>query len=189
MDKVRDDRDNFAHRITRWIDMPDPRRAESEIDQIFFDAAGLREFASPEARAAFRERWLGRYLTHDAPLTFVAVDDAGVVQGYVAGSLEDPARTDRFGDIPYFAGLAKVTARFPAHLHINLAERARNRGLGGRLVDAFIGEVRAAGLPGVHIVTGRGMRNVGFYQRLGFREHGEATFNGRPVVLLGRDVP
>lgn len=175
-------------RILRWLDHPDRIAAKQDIERIFFAAAGSREFASDAARAEFRERWLGRYLTHDPAMTFVAVDPSGGVVGYVVGSLDDPARTARFADIPYFAELAHLTARYPAHLHINLDESARNRGTGGRLVEAFTAEVRAAGLPGVHVVTGRGMRNVSFYERLEFVERGSASYNGRPVVLLGRDA-
>jgi GNAT superfamily N-acetyltransferase len=177
------------HEIRRWIDLPDAERSRRDIEGIFFAASGTREFPSADAKAAFAERWLGRYLAHDAALAWVAVAADDSIDGYLVGSLDDPALTPRFADIGYFADLAGVTRRYPAHLHINLADRARNRGLGGRLVEAFVAQVRAGGLPGVHVVTGRGLRNVAFYQRLGFQERAATTYNGRPVVMLGRDVP
>jgi len=171
--------------------------AELAIERIFFEAAGVRTFDTETERAEFRERWLGRYLTHDRALTHVAIvgsaqDGEAIVSpdmlGYVVGSHDDPARTLRFADIPYFADLAAITVRYPAHLHINLTESARNHGVGGSLIEAFVGDVEAAGLPGVHVVTGARSRNVGFYTRLGFLERATATFNDNPVVLLGRDV-
>jgi hypothetical protein len=41
-------------------------------------------------------------------------------------------------------------------------------------------------LPGVHVVTGRHQRNVGFYHRLGFLERGHSTRGTTDVVFLAR---
>lgn len=162
------------------------------IERIFFAASGTQTFATEGARSAFRERWLGCYLTHDPQHVFVAWDDATVgpaaVVGYLVGCLDDPALTARFASIGYFRTFAPLTARYPAHLHVNLDARVRGAGVGGRLVEAFCDDVRAAGLPGVHVVTGQGVRNVRFYERLGFLERGGGTFNGHSVVFLGRDL-
>lgn len=38
----------------------------------------------------------------------------------------------------------------------------------------------------MHVVTGKGMRNVGFYERNGFAPLAEAEWNGKVVVMLGR---
>ncbi|MBX9925803.1 MAG: hypothetical protein K2Y05_05550, partial [Hyphomicrobiaceae bacterium] len=51
--------------IRRLVDLPDQIAAERAMDNIFFAAAGTKDFASPEHRAEFRERWLGRYLDSD----------------------------------------------------------------------------------------------------------------------------
>ena len=40
----------------------------------------------------------------------------------------------------------------------------------------------------MHIVTGRGMRNVRFYERCGFRELGAAERNGGASVFLAREL-
>ena len=52
--------------------------------------------------------------------------------------------------------------------------------------EAFAAPERAKGSPGMHVVTGQGMRNVGFYRRNGFEEIAEAPWNGQTVVMLGR---
>ena len=174
--------------ILRLTGLSDRRAAEAAIERIFFAASGTKSFASAGAREAFRERWLGRYLVHDAGHAFVALDGARRIVGYLVGCLDDPARTARFGDIGFFAGFAGLTARYPAHLHVNLDESARGAGIGGLLVEAFCEQVRAAGLPGVHVVTGRMARNIGFYERLKFFERGSTAFNGHEVVLLARDL-
>jgi hypothetical protein len=54
------------------------------------------------------------------------------------------------------------------------------------MVEAFCAYAIAAGAPGVHVVTGAGMRNVGFYERLGFAEIVRFDWSGRPLVMLGR---
>ena len=172
--------------IVRLTALRDRAGAESAIERIFFAASGTTAFASVEARLAFRERWLGRYLVHDAGQVFVALDGAGQIVGYLVGCLDDPARTARFSDIGYFAEFAELTERYPAHLHVNLDAAARGGGIGSLLVEAFCEQVVAAKLPGVHVVTGAGARNASFYQRLGFLECGAATFSGHKVVFLGR---
>ncbi len=111
---------------------------------------------------------------------------AGKVAGYLVGSLDDPARTDRFADIPYFAPWAHLTARFPAHLHINLAAAARNHGVGRRLVEAFATHAQSHGAPGVHVVTAAAARNVRFYTRAGFAPHDTRDHNGTAIVFLAR---
>jgi len=171
--------------IVRWDGSP---VARDGIETIFFEASGTKDFASADARDAFLERWLGRYLIHDPSHVFMAIDGQGAVAGYLVGCLDDPARTPRFSDIGYFAEFAHLTARYPAHLHVNLAARTRGAGVGSRLVEAFCEQLQAAGLLGVHVVTGQGVRNVGFYERLGFFERGVAAFNGHGIVFLGRDL-
>ena len=112
----------------RWTEVADKARAEADIDRILFAASATRDFTDAGARARFRERWLGRYLTHDPRYTYVAFADDGAAVGYLVGCIEDPAGLPRFADIAYFASFAALTARYPAHLHINFDERARSQG-------------------------------------------------------------
>ena len=160
----------------------------AEIDAIFFGASATRSFPSEAARQAFRERWLGRYLTlfpHDA---LIALDNDGMALGYLVGARHDPATDGRFADIGYFAELADVTPLYPAHLHINLAEADRSGGIGTRLVATFCTHLLADGVPGVHVVTGAHSRNRSFYDRLGFTLVRELDWNGTAIVMLGKPL-
>jgi GNAT superfamily N-acetyltransferase len=159
-----------------------------ELDSIFYEASGTQTFASPEDRAAFRELWLGSYLTFDRNDAFLALDQAGMVVGYVIGTLGDPALNPRYADLGYFRDFAALTPHYPAHLHINIAAQHRSQGIGARLVDAFADHAAAAGCPGLHVVTGAGLRNVSFYLRNGFQALAEAPWKTRTVVLLGRKL-
>ena len=161
----------------------------AQIEAIFFEASANPPAPGPE-RDAFRERWLGRYLQGGTDVLLVALAGEDTVAGYLVGALEDPALQERFADIGYFrADFAGLTRRYPAHLHINLAETFRSQGIGARLIEAFADIVRQTGAPGMHVVTGRAMRNVRFYQRCGFVACGSTMWNGRELAFLGRSLP
>jgi GNAT superfamily N-acetyltransferase len=183
-----DERNAAGTIIRRWVEIADRARLLPELDAIFFEASATKSFANEAERAAFRERWLGRYLSHYPDEAFVALTPDGTVAGYLVGSLDDPASTPLFSDIAYFADLARLTARYPAQLHVNLAQPWRGGGIGSRLVAAFADHARRAGAPGVHAVTGRAMRNVGFYLSNGFDEAGAVKTRDRELVFLARSL-
>lgn len=174
--------------IHRWHDLPDRSRLMPEIDAVFFESSAMKSFGSEAERTAFRERWLGRYLTHYPAQAYAALCEDGTIAGYLVGSLDDPARTPLFSDIAYFQGFAALTARFPAQLHVNLAPEWRGQGIGARLVAAFVEDAGRLGATGVHVVTSRGMRNVGFYLANGFHEAGSLAVNGRDLLFLARSL-
>ena len=158
--------------IKRYLDLAPSPTLAAGLDTVFFDASDVKTFASDAARTQFRERWLGRYLEHDPEFAYVAVGPKGDIAGYLVGALDDPALEARFSDIAYFADFKHLTQKFPAHLHVNLAASARNRGAGRALLQHFVDDARRAGAPGVHVVTSEGARNAGFYLRNGFVQAG-----------------
>jgi len=159
----------------------------AQIDAIFWQTAA-RTFAPSPERDAFRERWLGRYLQGGDVVLVALADGVGLV-GYLVGALTNPSAEARFADIGYFAqDFAALTPRFPAHLHINLDVGFRSQGIGAALIEAFAARAKRAGAAGMHAVTGRGLRNVGFYVRCGFSERAATVWNGREIVFLGREL-
>lgn len=174
--------------ITRLSEIADWRRLEPEIDAIFFAASATKSFASPVVRKTFHECWLGRFLDRFPDATFLARDGQGAVLGYITGALADPAREPLFADIGYFQQLATLTARFPAHLHINLGAAARNLGIGGRLIETFCDHAQKNGARGVHAVTSEASRNRSFYARMGFVCEATILWGGHPLVFLARPL-
>jgi GNAT superfamily N-acetyltransferase len=165
-----------------------PPHLLTQIDAIFLQTSTKPPPPGPEQQA-FRQRWLGRYLRGGTDVLLLALAGEDTVAGYLVGALEDPAAQARFADVGYFrTDFAHLTRLFPAHLHINLDQSFRAQGTGARLIEAFAATARRAGAPGVHAVTGRGMRNVRFYERCGFLERGSALWNGREIVFLGRQL-
>ena len=84
---------------------------------------------------------------------------------------------DYFCPEPYFA--------YPSHLHIDLLERARDRGYGRRMLEQVMKKLRERGSPGAHLgVSARNQPAFGFYQRLGFRElvrHDNVIYMGKSL--------
>lgn len=174
--------------IRPYLDVQHLAATMPGIDAVFFQSSNTQAFDGETARAAFRERWLGRYLAQDPRWAYIALTDSGDVAGYLVGCTDDPAVTPRFSDIPYFSHFKDLTQRFPAHLHVNLAASHRSAGIGSALVERFAKDVRGVGCQGVHVVTSRGARNVQFYRRIGFSEYGSAGEGAGEVVLLGREI-
>ncbi len=177
--------------ICRWDQLgPEPEldRLTRELDGIFFMSSARQTFADTAEKAAFRERWLGRYLRHFPQLALVALTPERRMVGYLVGSLQDPARDPVFADLAFFHRFRDLTARYPAQLHVNLDADWRGRGIGARLVDTFADMARAGSAPGVHVVTARSMRNVGFYLANRFLERGAVVIDGRELLFLGRDL-
>ncbi len=175
-------------RVETWKDASGLSGVSVGVDRVFFASSATQSFETDAARAAFRERWLGRYLETFPAWAYVALDADGEVAGYLVGSIEDPAKSGFFDDITYFGAFSSLTARFPAQLHVNMAPAWRSKGQGALLVERFCRDAAHAGVPGVHVVSSRDMRNIGFYKRMGFRDVGGLKWNGRELVFLGREL-
>lgn len=165
--------------IRRWADIPRKERLIPEIDAIFFEASNTKTFAGEAERAAFRERWLGKYLASEPQFAYVALARDGTPAGYLVGSALEPMGFEAF---------ANAAWEYPAHLHVNLAPQFRNRGIGGRLIAAFATDALRAGAAGMHVVTSADSRNVAFYTRNGFAEIARASIGGRELLFLGRKL-
>jgi ribosomal protein S18 acetylase RimI-like enzyme len=59
---------------------------------------------------------------------------------------------------------------YPAHLHINVQEGSRGSGVGGRLLEAYLEQLRLQGVRGVHLeTTNLNQAASHLYEKLGFR--------------------
>lgn len=94
--------------------------------------------------------------------------------------------------LQYALGMARASLRgefthidlpaFPAHLHINLAARWRGFGLGRRLIEAYLNQLRQLGAVGVHLeTTSQNVTACKLYERVGF-----ALLDARPTRLWRR---
>ncbi len=160
--------------------------------------------------------FVGPYLAFEPDLSLVLEDDEGVC-GYALGTADSrrfydryerewrPALCARFpepqGDPSTWSRVQQVYHGYhhpdyfcpepydlyPAHLHIDLLERAQGQGFGRRMMDQVMTALREGGSPGAHL--GVSILNTpaqGFYHRLGFTE---LTRVGTPTdgcIYLGK---
>lgn len=154
------------------------------------DATAL--YDEPELLAAI---WAAPHLVADPAICTIVVDDQGAA-GYLVATADTAAfeswcegmwwpalrdrhplrapRRDRDQQLVELihapeATPASLTEPYPAHLHINLLPRVQGLGLGRALIDRLLDQLRARGVPGVHLgVSGTNEPAIGFYEHLGF---------------------
>jgi ribosomal protein S18 acetylase RimI-like enzyme len=147
-------------------------------------------------RELFADLWTAAYTDGFPDLALVATLEAETI-GYILGVADARALPSVFvrrvlplvlgrlfrgeyrswrSSLPYLFRLAlepamhAPVAQFPAHLHINLLESSRGRGVGHRLLEGFLTQLDAHGVPGVQLsTTDRNEAAVHLYERFGFR--------------------
>jgi GNAT superfamily N-acetyltransferase len=160
----------------------------ADIDDIFFTSSARRDFSSQEAKQAFRDVSLGRYIERHRSSFFVALDADRRAIGYLAGCLENPITLSHFNDVAYFRDIDDLCRDYPAHLHVNVAERYRNRGFGTALVGRFVEWAKLHSINGVHLVTSSTARSIPFYRRSGFIQLRTFPWNSGISVCMGRKL-
>ncbi len=136
------------------------------------------------------------YVHRHPDLAFVVEDDEGRVVGYIVAAPDTAAFEEWFRDEwwPRHTGrwprpatpatrqdriLLYAYARgqggedfgdeYPAHLHIDLLPEAQGHGLGRRLIETLVAELRRQHVPGVHLVASADNAGaIAFYPRVGF---------------------
>jgi ribosomal protein S18 acetylase RimI-like enzyme len=142
--------------------------------------------------------YVGPYITRGDGTQLVVVDEAGVA-GYLL-SADDTSAFEAWADQAWWPRLrqrypiiddgsrdaevvglihrpertpSELAAAYPAHLHIDLQERARGRGLGRSLIKRLLSDLRERGVVGVHLgVDDANANAIAFYRHLGFRDVG-----------------
>jgi len=175
-------------KIHRADEVADFASCLGDIDDIFFKSSARRDFCSQAEKQAFREMSLGRYLEKHRSSFFVALDDAGRAVGYLAGCLKNPLTLNHFNDVSYFHYIADICQEYPAHLHVNIAERYRRRGLGTALVGQFAEWSKLHSVEGIHLVTSSASRSIPFYRRSEFVELRTFPWNFGTSVCMGRKL-
>ena len=75
---------------------------------------------------------------------------------------------------------------YPAHLHVNVEEHYRGMGIGRRLIEGYIADLRVAGVKGLHLFCGADP--VGFYRRLDFEILENVQSGNAPIFALARKL-
>lgn len=159
-----------------------------KAEEIFFLSAAPRQFDDTAQKQAFLERWTGYYRDCEPQHTWLAIVPGGHVAGYLTGCMDSRAAGRLYRDIPYYSLFEDQFEAYPAHLHVNVAPEWRSRGVGSSLVAAFVEDCDAARLAGVHVVTGPGLPNVGFYNDCGFVAAVRRPWRQKELLFLGKSL-
>jgi ribosomal protein S18 acetylase RimI-like enzyme len=160
--------------------------------------------------------FVGPYLAYEPQLSLVVEDQQGVC-GYALAALDSRAFYARYddqwrprlceqfslppGDPADWSRAATVHSwyhqpdyfcpepyeAYPSHMHIDLLERVRGRGVGRRMMEHLMDELRRRGSPGAHLnVSARNPAAMDFYRRLGFRELARTGTTTHGNIYLGK---
>lgn len=166
--------------------------AERAIRDIFFLSADPRNVSADEAKnAAFYLRWTSYYFEYEPHLIWLAWSNSGEerLMAYLMGcanSSQAQPRLERH--IPSFGAFADQFMRYPAHLHINAHPEARGQGVGSKLIDQYVQDLKSRGVAGVHLVTSPESQNRRFYSRNGFNFELNRNWRGHPILFMGRTI-
>ena len=162
--------------------------------------------------------FVGPYLAYEPELSLVLEDDQGIC-GYALAALDsrafyarydhawrrelceqfplppgDPSTWTRvqtvhslYHQLDYFCPEPYVV--YPSHMHIDLLERARGQGIGRRMMEQVMDELRQRGSPGTHLgVSVLNTPALGFYRRLRFHELARTGTTTNGCIYLGKTL-
>lgn len=157
----------------------------SDVKRIFWETSAIKEFSSQSAEDEFINKYLNSYLNNENSLCLVYEENEEVL-GYILG---DTILTKQyFKDHPYLLDKKEVLKDYPSHLHINLTQKARSKGIGSLLVNTFCKKLAELSSLGVHLLTAKGAKNVNFYLNLNFFINSEIKINEKEILLLSRKI-
>lgn len=160
--------------------------------------------------------FVGPYLAYEPELSLVLEDAQGVC-GYALAALDSRAFYARYdhqwrpklcaqfplpsGDPVTWTRAATVHSwyhhpdyfcpepyeDYPAHMHIDLLQRARGQGIGRRMMEQVMDELHNRGSLGAHLaVSVLNTPALGFYRRLGFHELARTGTTTSGCIYLGK---
>ncbi|NBW81632.1 GNAT family N-acetyltransferase [bacterium] len=158
------------------------------VEKIFFESSSKKTFATPEEKEAFRFKYLDWYAKHHPDCFFIALENDSDALGYICGVPDTRLHADLAKLHPWFTLFADCFESFPAHLHINCGESSRGHGLGSTLLTVFENHVKSQNAPGIHLVTSPEARNVGFYDKNGYKFTKTGEWKGASLLLMGKSL-
>ena len=175
----------------RLHDMPGAYQTCLLAGEVGQDASGL--YRDPDLLGHV---YVGPYIAQGTGTQLVVVDEEGSA-GYLL-STDDTASFEEWAEDAWWPPLrlrypiiddgsrdaelirlihepprtpVSLVREYPAHLHIDLQDRARGSGLGRALIERLLTALREREVVGVHLGVDEDNTNaIGFYEHLGFRE-------------------
>ncbi len=158
----------------------------SQLREIFYESAAIKDFSSPEKKEAFYQRWCGIYLEQWPSYCLLAIEGEQLL-GYLVGC---PNSTEALKvlTMPGYDIFSEYFSDFPAHLHMNVHFSTRGRGIGQKLVDRYCQKLQEDKITGVFIITAAMSRPTLFYMKMGFNSSFTCDYGGSALLLMGKKL-
>jgi ribosomal protein S18 acetylase RimI-like enzyme len=155
------------------------------VREIFFLSTSVKSFTSEEHKESFFKRWCGDYISLYPEQFYVMKEiETKFFLGYLSGCKNSIAALEKL-EIPGFEIFKDYFHLYPAHLHINFHPDSRGRGLGSRLVEHYVRDLRMENIHGLHLVTSPNAANISFYRRAGFSFEDIRVFGKNQLLFMG----
>ena len=159
------------------------------IHKIFFECSRRKKFSSQIEKEIFFSHWTDYYTGPKLRDIFLATDEKQDIAGYLMGHDNSFEAVSFFKNrVPSYLIFKNLFSRFPAHLHINCSPNFQGVGVGKKLIDSYIEELKKRGAKGLHVVTSPDARNVQFYKKAGFEFHQEGKWEKSKLFFMGLDL-
>lgn len=158
-----------------------------EVDKIFFETSTVKKFESVDAKEKFHQKYLGIYQQKHTQ-HFICALEAEEVIGYICGALDSINEKELYVSLVHFKVFEDLYAKYPAHLHINMSPKASGKGVGSKLIEKYEQHLQKSDIRGVHLITSPDARNVHFYQKNHYSFTCERSFEGHPLLFMGKNL-
>jgi GNAT superfamily N-acetyltransferase len=151
------------------------------IIPIFFESSARSEFESVEAKNDFLYKYLGYYRENYPDYFLVGVLEKEVM-GYICGSPDSSKDLVLFDILPHYGLFKDLYSTYPAHLHINLSENSRGKGIGSKLIRQFENLCQSP----THLITSPSARNRSFYLKNDYSFESVRSYSNTDILFMGK---
>jgi GNAT superfamily N-acetyltransferase len=133
---------------------------EPDLARVVADDRGVGGYALAVADTRTFERWAEAQWWPALRLRYPRRGGGDTADDEIVRLIHQPPRTPD-----------EIVRAYPAHLHIDLLDRFRGRGLGRALIEDLANALRSRDVPGVHLEVAADNPNaMAFYRHLGFAD-------------------
>ncbi len=167
----------------------DQLAASRQIKEIFFESSSRKNFKTDLDKETFFKNWTSYYLDNPAQKIWLWQNKNAVTESYLMACCDSKAAKSYYESrIPSYVLFEDLFSQYPAHLHINSSPDVRGQGVGTKLIQHCIEQLRNLGLKGVHLITSPDARNVDFYKKNGFGFSTVRQFKDSELLFLGQEL-
>ena len=150
------------------LDNAERRKILKGIFNIFIESSNRKNFNCEKEKEDFFDLWVSPYIKNFSNFIWVALSDKGELLGYLTGCMNTLSAM-RVLNYPSLNKFKEYYHSYPAHLHINCRSDTRGLGIGTKLVDCFVNQLKSKNSLGVHIITSVDALNISFYKKMGLK--------------------